>query len=780
MTAFKIRTREQQYLAFPLISGMISALAGLSCLFAIPADPGNALIWGFSLLRLIEGLVIIVFLCTCLLLVLKIACNPDFAMCCSDFLGWQNPIPWSLNIAWIGCLLGAGFIAAGFWLLPERAQLLERLLPLLGCILVFLIAFSVAVILRYRKSDLIQFILHLLCISLMTFFAGFLAGLLLFPAKIGLILRQGSILVPLLLSIVLMYTFKRQDLRGTTVAFLVICLLFGGALVGLWASGKTDLNIIAGLLPFNDANGYFHGGRLLAEGRLFHPFSAKRPLFPALLGVLYWLSGENLQITLGCLTILLILAVYLSSREINKTAGYAAAAFLVLGSFLFIRRFIGSTMSEVLGMPLGMIGFAFFWNAAARHRLKDAAAGMLMLCLGLFSRAGPFFIIPMLVIWGGWIFRDKGKISWKSAGILAAAACLGLVIHLVIYYGLSEMNSSSMANFSYTLYGLVAGGKGWKQYMVDHPDVLNLIEPYQSQAIYTYAWEMFKEKPAGILQGAICYWQAFFTMEWSGLFGYIEGATLAESLAGRWAMAVISMGGLIVCLRNFRKPEYSLVLAGAVGILLSVPFVPTTDAEIRTYAAGLPWMIGPGMLGIKELSIWFHRKEIRNSDQPAGSTTSSGMWLLAAGLVLMLSILPLILHAAVKPIEKPAASFCQSGEAQAITTVSRGSYISVIPDTTRTQSFVPELRNTDYRQSLHDAPMYTTALRLLRIQPGYSFFTGYNLDNQMMEDFVAPTELFESHQGQVVLCGWREIDESGDGLFYADKATTLAPTIEMP
>jgi len=780
MTALKIRTREQQYLAFPLISGMVSALAGLGCLFTIPADPGNALIWGFSLLRLIEGLVIIVFFCTCLLLVLKIVRNPDFAIRCSDFLGWQNPVPLSLDIAWTGWLLGTGFVAAGFWLFPERTPFIERLLPLFGCVLVFLLVFTVAAVLQPGKHDLIQITLHLFRISLVTFCAGLLAGLLLFPAKIGLILRQGNLLVPLLLFLVLMYAFERRDLRWRTVVFLVISLLFGSALVGVWASGKTDLNIIAGLLPFNDANGYFHGGRLLAEGRLFHPFSAKRPLFPALLGVLYWLSGENLQITLGCLTLLLILAVYLSSREINKTAGYAAAAFLVLGAFLFIRRFIGSTMSEVLGMPLGMIGFAFFWNAASRHRLKDAAAGMLMLCLGLLSRAGPFFIIPMLVIWGGWIFRDKGKMSWKSAGILAAAACLGLVIHLAIYYGLSEESSSSMANFSYTLYGLVAGGKGWKQYMVDHPDVLNLVEPYQSQAIYAYAWEMFKARPVGILQGAICYWQAFFTMEWSGLFGYIEGATLAESLAGRWAMAVISMGGLVVCLRNIRKPEYSMVLAGAAGILLSVPFVPTTDAEIRTYAAGLPWMIGPGMLGIKELSQWFHRKEIPKVDLQAENSISYGMWFLAAGLVLMLSIFPLILHAAVKPVEKPAASFCQSGEAQAITTVSRGSYISVIPDTTRTQSFVPELRDSDYRQSLHDAPMYTTALRLLRIQPGYSFFTGYNLDNQMMEDFVAPTELFESHQGQVVLCGWREIDESGDGLFYADKATTLAPTIEMP
>ncbi len=571
------------------------------------------------------------------------------------------------------------------------------------------------------------------------------------------------------------FAFEKRGVLGFTSGFIIIVLLFGGALIGVWASGTSDLNIVAGLLPYNDANGYFHGGRLLAEGQPLHPFSAKRPLFPALLGVFYWISGENLQITIGILTLIVILSVFIAGREIKKISGSLAAVFFTFGLFIFLRRFIGSTMSEMLGLPLGAIGFAFLWSGASRQRLADAAAGMLLLCLGLLSRAGPFFILPLLVLWAGWGFRREEKYNWKAVAVTTAAAGLGYLIHVIIFQTLAVDSSSSMANFSYTLYGLVVGGKGWRQYTLDHPDVLSLIEPYQSRAIYLYAWEAFKAQPSGILQGAVRYWQAFFTLEWNGMFGFIEGATQTESYIGRGVMATLSVGGLFLAIKKFKNPEISMILAGIIGILLSVPFVPTLDAEIRTYAAVTPWLIGPGMLGLLGIKTFLKNRKNDQPEEIESSRIPYGLWSLAISLVFLIFVAPLLLHGYVKPREVPAVTGCTGDNARLVTMISKGSYINVLPDKNGAQSMVPDLLYTDFNKSMHDSPMFRLVLQMFPVKAGNSFFTGYNWVDRRFEDILAKTELFEENQGWVELCGWRESDPTDYGFFHAETARKINP-----
>jgi hypothetical protein len=773
MVLLRIRTREQQFLAIPLIAGILAGLIGVIYLFTIPSDPKNSVLFGFSLFRIFEGLALFVISGVFVGLLIMVLREPDFAIRLFTLFGWNKTNVWSVPAAWIGLLCVLFVAIFGTRIFPAQTLYFERLLPLTIWMGVFFAVFVFTILWWRGRSSFRDTLTSLIKISFIFIAATMAAGLLVFPSITGLMLRQGSLIILLLLSPILFFSFKKSGIVGIFTGLLFIGIIFFGALVGVWASGKTDANIIAGLLPFNDANGYFHGGRLLAEGQLFHPFSAKRPLFPALLGVLYWLSGQNLQVVLGCLTLMLVLAVYLCSRELSSTAGVTAAVFFAFGLFIFIRRFIGSTMSEVLGLPLGVIGFAFLWSSATRRRLTDAAAGLLMLCLGLLSRAGPFFLLPLLIIWAGMTFRKNEKINWKAVVYLTMAALLGYVIHLVIFTYLSGDNSSSMSNFSYTLYGLVVGGKGWKQYALDHPDVLSMVEPFGSRAIYQYAWEAFKTNPMGIVQGAIRYWQAFFTFEWSGLFGYIEGATYSESLVGRWVMAILSIAGLVFSIKNIKKPEYSMVLAGIIGILLSVPFVPTMDAEIRTYAAGIPWMIALGMLGLVGLRTWLMGDCVEKVDPAIKNGISYGIWSMAAGLILLIFVAPLLLHAAIKPTDDPAVTVCPAGSAHIITTISKGSYINILPDTSRTQSFVPDLREIDYRQSLHDSPMYEYARQMLKIKPGYSFFTAYNSEERLFEDIVGKTELFEAYQGRVELCGWHELHESGTKTFMAESARRL-------
>jgi len=773
MTRLRIRNREQQILAVPFITGVLAGLGALIYLFLIPGDPKNAIVFGFSLARLVEAVGIFASVMIFIWLTGVIVSSPNKATWLYRFFGWHKEFPWSLVVSWVGILAGVFVVFSLQNLLPGQAQIFERLMPAVIFLFLFCFFFTLVNIGFVSRELAGRKILFLFKVSLIAAAIGMLAGLMLFPAKAGLMLRQGSLLLLLLIAPVLYLSFRRADIRGDLAALGIMVALFGGAIVGVWASGISDLNIIAGLLPYNDANGYYHGARLLSEGQTFHPFSAKRPVFPALLGVLYTIGGQNLQFAIGSLVLISLLAIYFAAREVNRTYGAACAVFFTLALFLFIRRFIGSVMSETLGFPLGVIGFGLLWSGVNRKRAFDVYAGTLVLSLGLIARAGPFFMLPFLILWAGWVFRDDQKFNWKVAVFAALSAVLGYGIHMVIFKTLAGTNSSSMGNFSYTFYGLAVGGKGWKQYMLDHPDVMALVEPAQSQAIYRYAFEAIKTDPMGIIRGAFVYWQAFFTFDWSGMFGYIEGATKLESLVSRVAMAVLTFVGLIAAIRDWKRPAFSLLLAGWFGIFFSIPFVPTVDAEIRTYAAAIPWFVGLAMVGLWAVLT---RTGLLKSTRGVESIIPGKPYALrvyALTIVLITFAGPLLVHALAKPVAIPEINGCPDGSTRLVTTVTRGSYVNVVDDARLRQSMIPTLRYTDFDHSMHDSPMYSLALQMVPVKAGDSFFFGYDYVEKRLVYILGKTPLFDANQGFVELCGWQESNEKSYGFFHAESINPI-------
>jgi len=246
-------------------------------------------------------------------------------------------------------------------------------------------------------------------------------------------------------------------------------------------------------------------------------------------------------------------------------------------------------------------------------------------------------------------------------------------------------------------------------------------------------------------------------------------------MAGRIIMAILSLAGLITASINYKRPIFSMVLAGVIGIILSVPFVPTLDAEIRTYAASIPWFIGLAMLGLWGIFHWPARARIDRPQEPVLSGTPYGLWFFTGAMVFLVTIAPLIVHGFARPMEIPAVNGCDNNSTRIVTMISKGSYINVKADTEQSQSMVPNLRYSDFNTSLHNSPMYTLALQMFQIKPGYSFFNGYNLIDQKIEKIMAKTELFEVNQGWVELCGWREADTTESGFFHVETVRKLTP-----
>src|SRR6185503_19623285 len=101
-------------------------------------------------------------------------------------------------------------------------------------------------------------------------------------------------------------------------------------------------NIILGLLPWADAEGYYIDANRLINGGLFSAFSGRRPLFASLLAVLLKLSNHNLHLVLIIFTAINGLAAFLFASEIQDEFGSIAATATIYISQFFYRPYVGT------------------------------------------------------------------------------------------------------------------------------------------------------------------------------------------------------------------------------------------------------------------------------------------------------------------------------------------------------------------------------------------------------------------------------------------------------
>jgi hypothetical protein len=80
----------------------------------------------------------------------------------------------------------------------------------------------------------------------------------------------------------------------------------------------------------------------------------------------------------------------------------------------------------------------------------------------MIARAGAFFILPLLVLWAALLFgNEKRWISWQFLAVGMVVVALGFVLNQVMVKSFGASNIVPFGNFSYSLYGLAAGGKSW-------------------------------------------------------------------------------------------------------------------------------------------------------------------------------------------------------------------------------------------------------------------------------------------------------------------------------
>ena len=395
-------------------------------------------------------------------------------------------------------------------------------------------------------------------------------------------------------------SFGLQSMGGRCLSAAAIAAIFALcflALVISWSNGGTqDYSAIGGLLPYSDARDYFDGAeRLLHDGTLT-AFNERRPFNAAFLAARLWITRDNFYYAMILQAAVAATALSLACLTISKLYGRSIAFVFFAISFAFLDGCLHRTLSEPLGISLGLIALALYFSSIAETNLTRYAFATFMLTLALLTRAGAMFALPSSALFAMFFFAE----NWKrrayalSATIAAIAAGWFVSFLLVRIYGTGGV---LLSNFSYTIYGLSQGGRGWTQAITDFPRLTG-DDAQVASFLYHKAFESILSNPLLLIVGlarTLSRSLIHFPFHLLGLLadasdGSSPSNALQRVLVALLLVPVLICGSLRLAMRRpIALDRFEMFLLFQLfGFIASLPFF-YDDGGIRLTAATFPF-----------------------------------------------------------------------------------------------------------------------------------------------------------------------------------------------
>lgn len=574
-------------------------------------------------------------------------------------------------------------------------------------------------------------------------------------------------------------SFNIRGWMGILLSASAVLAAFSLSLLGLWISGQSTSTVLGGLLPLYDASNYYLDAQRLLLGGGFFQFSSWRPLFPGLLALFLKLTGNHLQLVLAIFSAIAGLACFIFIREVQRTHGPVAAVFSFLILFFYYRqRVSGMILSEHLGLAFGALGMAAVWHSAGQKNARLFVFGIFLISLGLNARPGSFFVLPALILLGAFDFNTKKQFSWKIAvaGILGVAA--GFVVNYFVLRLVAAQPSMPFSNFANTIYGLVNGGAHFYSAAADHPE-LNAMQGSEKY-IYTFqlALEDFLRNPMGLVHGIWKELSLFFSNTGYSVFSYMAGENQTVTLAARLVLYALSAAGLAVCL--FRPSMYHrLVFAGAVGVLLSVPFVPPGDAYgLRLYAATMPFIAVVPALGLSFFleSAGRHLPLLWHLPDQAESDGLNRFGIAAGGMLVLLVIFAPVLVKLFwsQPVAIPRMA-CPAGQEPFYAYLNPGSYIQIHREDEIFLDHLPDFHRSRFAEQVHGMPDTALADAFDSLQAPTTIYHTVDAATYRPAWLLFDTQQLPTTTGFAAICGrWELAPEIVDyALFWPEQVTLI-------
>lgn len=484
--------------------------------------------------------------------------------------------------------------------------------------------------------------------------------------------------------------FKSSSRYGVWASLGLTMLLLALTLSFKWTSGYSDNKVLGGFLPYKDGENYYFSANLILNGLPLANTvqSGWRPLFPGFLASLLLLMAGNMKWVLASLVLLAGVGSYSSSRQIFNSFGPPAASVFSTFLYFYIQPSVGLAMTELIGFTVGCFAFSILWRVSRNRTLFDLVLGLLTLVVSLSARAGTFFILPLLALWAGRIFRGTKKFSFRVFAIALVTILLGYFLANSVYARLVGVPKGTVfGNFAYSLYGQVHGGTGWHRGIEE----LGTTKP---APIYRAAFQFFLKHPFSLFIGMAKAYRDFFLPGPNSMFAF--GATGQLSWADYilWGIVVgLFVWSLIRLVKNMAPETSSLLLAGFMGFLLSVPFLPPIDGGSRFYASTVPFFFAIPVVILRQ------PQGITAEDTPTNSYFSESTLLGVVSAVLMILTVvapPLILKTSSKPsFDVPS---CPSGQQPFALRIEPESYLDLFPNNDKC-GLVPEICLKDFEQN---------------------------------------------------------------------------------
>lgn len=484
--------------------------------------------------------------------------------------------------------------------------------------------------------------------------------------------------------------FRLPRAWGVLAGLTLTMVLFAAPISYKWTTGYSDGAMIGGIIPYKDAKDYYIGaGRILDGLPLDREARAvRRPLFPGLVASLELLDGQDLKVTVALLSALAGLSLYLSARQVRNAAGAVGAAIYIALMYFYIQPLVGYVMSELAGLTLGCLALTILWMNAGRRSWIGFGLGLIALMAAISSRSGAFLVFPCMAVWAGWIFRHDGRFSWRAAGITTAAIAISYLVMNNVYAAVLRVPpGANFQAFAYAMYGQVHGGTGWHSAIDD-------LRTTQTDVVASAALHFFLAHPLSFVIAAA---KSYVQLLLPGTFTIYPFGSMPEAAWLTYALWAVTMGltiwGVIVSVRRRGEALPGLVLAGLLGTLVSVPFLPPIDAGARFYASTVGFLfvlpaiaLGGFQAGETEAGMLPRKGWIEYVSVAAGSTL----------LLVLVLVLPLLLDT-LSRAAVPHAPFCAAPARPFAFRAAHSAYIEVTADPRRC-GFAPEVCLADFDQ----------------------------------------------------------------------------------
>ena len=484
---------------------------------------------------------------------------------------------------------------------------------------------------------------------------------------------------------------------GVTGAFL----LAGMALLWLaWGNVTVSYHYLGGIMPWSDANGYYHGAQQLLHWGALDAWNQRRPINALFLAARLGLTDNSFQGALIFQAAALSAALGCLAVALSRTLSPWAVALAVVVPFFYAALFLPSTMSEALGMTLAALALALLWHGVACGRSRAYYAGIFLATLALLVRAGPMLLVPALIVLGFFLLPRQGGRPWKHVawGAVAALLPVGFSFLLLEQYG--GGGGALQGNFAYVLYGLAVGGKNWTQAWTDFPQIAGLSEAAGVQFVYSQAFREIVNHPqvfaGALLSGLVTYPLSYLQHLLAAGFWADEGGPMPKG--GALVVALVLLAGLVRALRNNVLRPLAVFFGGSLlACVVSLPFV-YGNGGLRTMTVSIPFSAAAFSLALTALLAR------RKRDFPLAADGVYAYHLpLAMGLAFMALVLaaPAYFHRHFPaPPMDGAAKQPRCGEGQTLISVWLGPgipFVDLTPDSGR-HSFVPEVSERDFRR----------------------------------------------------------------------------------